>query len=94
MISTEDEGPVFLYTGRHTVPVRAFTVNQYLADPDPATEARTGLEPLLAAYPVASVLVYTRIARAAARRLTGGGAARLAPAGEFAGGAAYSVLGH
>lgn len=92
IVSTEDEGPVFLYTGRRTIPVRTFTVDQYLGDPTPQQEARAGLVPLLAAYPVGFVLVSTSLARDAARYLAGGPAPRLAARGEYAGGAAFIVL--
>ncbi|CAN5919897.1 hypothetical protein BH11GEM1_BH11GEM1_28390 [soil metagenome] len=92
IVSTEDEGAVFLYTGRRTIPVRTFTVDQYLGSPTPEQEARAGLVPLLAAYPARAVLVSNRLARDAARYLAGLPAPRLAARGEYAGGAAYIVL--
>ena len=92
IVSTEDEGPVFLYTGRRTIPVRTFTVNQYLGDPTAEHEARVGLVPLLAAYPARTVLVSTWRARDAARYLAAQPAPRLAAKGEYADGAAYIVL--
>lgn len=92
IVSTEYEGPVFLYTGRRTIPVRAFTANQYLGDRTAEEEARDGLVPLLAAYPVRAVLVSTRLARDAAAVLSHGAAPLLAARGEFAGGAAYMVV--
>ena len=92
IVSTEDEGSVFLYTGRRTIPVRTFTVDQYLGDPTPEQEARTGLVPLLAAYPARAVLVSTQPSRAAAQFLAGGPAPRLVAQGEYPGGAAYIVL--
>ena len=92
IVSTEDEGSVFLYTGRRTVPVRTFTVDQYLGNPTPEQEALTGLVPLLAAYPARAVLVSTQPSRAAALYLAGGPAPRLSARGEYPGGAAYIVL--
>ena len=92
IVSTEDEGSVFLYTGRRTIPVRTFTVDQYLGDPTPEQEARTGLVPLLAAYPARAVLVSTQPSRAAAQFLAGGPDPRLVAQGEYPGGAAYIVL--
>ena len=92
IVSTEDEGPVFLYTGRRTIPVRTFTVDQYLGDPTPEQEARAGLVPLLAAYPARAVLVSTRLARDAARYLASGPTPRLAARGDYVGGSAYIVL--
>ncbi len=92
IISTEDEGPVFLYTGRRTIPVRTFTVDQYLANPSPEQEARAGLVPLLAAYPARAVLVSTRLARDVAQYLAAGPGPRLLDQGAYAGGSAYLVI--
>jgi hypothetical protein len=92
IVSTEDEGPVFLYTGRRTIPVRAFTVMQYLGDTTPAAHAQEGLVPLLQAYPTRAVIVYTKTAQLIARHLSTPPSPLLAPRGEFPGGAAFTVL--
>jgi hypothetical protein len=91
IVSTEDEGPVFLYTGRRTIPVRTFPVDQYPGSPTPE-QARAGLVLLPATHPARAVLVSTRLARDAARYLAGSPAPRLAARGEYAGGAACIVL--
>ena len=57
IIATDDEGAIYLYTGRRTVPVRSFTVQQYLTTIPVTTDAREGLIPILAAYPVRTVIV-------------------------------------
>ena len=57
IIAADDEGAIFLYTGRRTVPVRSFTVQQYLTTIPVTTDAREGLIPILAAYPVRTVIV-------------------------------------
>ena len=92
IVSTEDEGPVFLYTGRRTIPVRTFTVDQYLGDPTPEEEARAGLIPLLNAYPARAVLASTQLARDAARFVAGQPTPRLTASGEYAAGTAYIVI--
>ncbi|HEX7977752.1 MAG TPA: hypothetical protein VF461_04075 [Gemmatimonadaceae bacterium] len=92
IVSTEDEGPVYLYTGRRTLPVRAFTVANYLEDESAEKMAANGLEPLLATYPIRAVLTSTRGADAIARLLAESPSPRLIPAGTFPGGAAYTVV--
>ena len=92
VVSTEDEGPVYLYTGRRTLPIRSFTVAQYLEDESAQKMAAEGLEPLLAIYPIRAVLTYTRGADAVARLLSEAPSPRLAPAGIYPGGAAYVVV--
>jgi hypothetical protein len=92
IVSTEDEGPVFLYTGRRTVPVRNFTAEQYLRTPTPEEDARDGLMPLVVAYPARVVLVSTTQAHKAARYLATQPNPRLVLRGEYPAGAAYTVL--
>jgi hypothetical protein len=91
VIATEDEGPVYLYTGRRTLPVRAFTVAQYLEHESPEKIAGEGLVPLLGIYPLRAVLTYTRDADAAARYLATPPNTRLIPASSFPDGTAYVV---
>ena len=57
LLATDEEGPVYLYTGRQTVPVRAFVAAQYLHDDDARTGATQGLLAVLATYPVHAVIV-------------------------------------
>lgn len=92
IVATEDEGPVFLYTGRRTIPVRAFTVMQYLGGTTVDVEAAEGLIPLLDRFPARAVLVYTKVGHDVARSLSEPPNPILAPSGEFQGGAAFTVL--
>jgi hypothetical protein len=93
VVATEDEGAVYLYAGRSTLPVRALTARQYLYPEAPASEnAQEGLIPLLAAYPVRAVIVYTRAGQDVARYLAERPQPILAPQGVFPGGAAFTVL--
>ena len=92
VIATEDEGPVYLYTGRHTVPVRPLTTRQYLEDASPRDDAATGLVPILAAYPVSTVIVYSSAAFLMAKHLSLLSRPRLVPAATSTDGAAFAVL--
>ncbi len=92
VIATEDEGPVYLYSGRKTVPVRALTTKQYLQDASAAENAADGLLPVLVAYPVRTVIVYTRAGFDVARYLGDRPQPLLAPQGVYPGGAAFTVL--
>ena len=92
IIATEDEGPVYLYAGRRTVPVRALTTRQYLEDASAEENAADGLLPVLAAYPVRAVIVYTRAGFDVARYLSDRPQPLLAPQGAYPGGAAFTVL--
>jgi hypothetical protein len=92
IIATDVEAAVFLYSGRRTIPVRAFTADQYLSDPPPSLEVERGLIPLLKAYPVRAVLTATDGSAATAKLLTVPPRRLLAPAGLFTWGRAYDVL--
>lgn len=92
IVATEDEGPVFLYTGRRTIPVHAFTVMQYLGDTTVDAHAKEGLIPLLRKYPARAVIVYTKAGRLIGNHLSAPPDPLLAPRGEYPGGSAYSVL--
>lgn len=92
LVAAEDEGAVWLHTGRRAVPVLSFTTAHYLHDRGPAELARTGLQPILDAYPVRVVLVGTRRAVDAADILTIPPAQRLAFRADLPGVAAYLVL--
>ena len=92
VIATEDEGPVFLYTGRRTVPVRPLTAQQYLEDSTPEADATSGLLPIMAAYPVRSVIVHSRSYYLSAMYLASLVPPRLASQAATAEGAAFVVL--
>ncbi|MEO5814901.1 MAG: hypothetical protein ABIT20_06440 [Gemmatimonadaceae bacterium] len=92
VVAADDEGAVFLYTGRKAVPVASFTTAHYLRVRSAELEAREGLEPLLAAYPVRAVLVGSRATFNAAEYLSTRPVPLLAPREQFDGGAAFTVL--
>jgi hypothetical protein len=92
VVATDAEGAVFLYTGRRTVPVRAFTTDEFLAESTPSMDADRGLVPILSAYPVRAVAIATRGSYAAAMLLTDPPRRMLAPFGRYAWGAAFTVL--
>jgi hypothetical protein len=92
VVAADDEGAVFLYTGRKAVPVASFTTAHYLRERSADVEARQGLEPILAAYPVRVVLVGSKATFDAAEYLTKRPVPLLAPRGLFDGGAAFTVL--
>lgn len=92
VVAADDEGAVFLYTGRKAVPVASFTTSHYLRVRSAELEAREGLEPLLAAYPLRAVLVGSRATFDAAEYLTKRAVPLLAPREQYDGGAAFTVL--
>jgi hypothetical protein len=92
VLAAEDEGAIYLYTGRTAVPVFSFTTAQYLRDHSAAENATEGLGPILAAYPVRTVVVGSRKTVDAADFLVNSPTPRLALRAEFAAGVAYTVL--
>ncbi len=92
VIAAEDEGAIFLYTGRRTTPVFSFTTAQYLRDHSAAENATEGLGPILSAYPVRTVIVGSRKTVDAADFLVNSPMPRLALRADFPGGVAYTVL--
>jgi hypothetical protein len=92
VIAADDEGAVFLYTGRQAVPVASFTTAHYLTDRSAQVEAQEGLVPLLAAYPVRAVLVGSQKTFDAAQLLAARPRPPLAFREQFDGGAAFTVL--
>jgi hypothetical protein len=92
VLAAEDEGAVYLYTGRQAVPVFSFTTAQYLRDHSAADNAREGLGPILSAYPVRTVVVGSRKTVDAADHLVNSPVPRLALRADFPGGVAYTVL--
>ena len=92
VLAAEDEGAIYLYTGRRAVPVFSFTTAQYLRDHSAADNAIEGLGPILAAYPVRTVIVGSRKTVDAADHLVNSATPRLAFRADFPGGVAYTVL--
>lgn len=92
ILATDDEGAVYLYTGRQTVPAISFTAARYLRVPTVDEETRDGLAPVLNAYPVTIVLAGTQTTLDVARRLTSLPTPRLAVRQDFPGGVAFTVL--
>lgn len=92
VVATDDEGAVYLYTGRQALPVFSFTTAHYLRSRTSDDEARDGLAPILGAYPVTTVIAGTEKTLDVARRLTLPPTPRLALRQEFLGGVAFTVL--
>lgn len=92
VLAAEDEGAIYLYAGRTVVPVFSFTTAQYLRDHSAAENATEGLAPILAAYPVRTVIVGSRKTVDAADFLANSPTPPLALRANFAGGVAYTVL--
>jgi hypothetical protein len=92
VVASDDEGAVFLYTGRRAVPVASFTTAHYLRERSAVVEAEEGLVPLLATYPVRAVLVGSTRTFDAAQYLATRPVPLLALRDRFAGGAAFTVL--
>lgn len=92
VLAAEDEGAIYLYTGRRAVPVFSFTTAQYLRDHSAAENAGEGLGPILSAYPVRTVVVGSRKTVDAADFLAKSPTPRLALRADFPGGVAYTVL--
>jgi len=92
LVASEDEGAVFLYTGRRTVPVLSLTTEAYLRDIPAPESARDGLQPILGAYPVSVVVVGTQKTVETADFLVAAKPPLLRPGTEFAGVVAYRVL--
>lgn len=93
VVATEDEGAVYLYTGRRTVPVLAFTAAQYFHDPSAAENVADGLGPILAVYPVRTIVAGTQKPAEAADFLVNARPPRLAIRADSPLGVAYAVLG-
>jgi hypothetical protein len=91
LVAAEDEGAVFLYTGRRAVPVRSVTPDIYLRDIPAAEVARDGLRPILGAYPVDVVIAGSRATAAEADVLVTSTPALLDPGVDVEGGVVYRV---
>src|SRR5258705_60992 len=92
IIAAEYAGDISLHPGRPAVPVLSFTTAQYLRDHSAAENATEGLGPILAAYPVRTVIVGNRTTVDAADLLVSSPTPRLALRADFPGGVAYTVL--
>lgn len=91
VVAVENEGAVYLYTGRQALPIITLTPAQYLRDYSAQQNAREGLLPILDAYPVRTVVVGTGKASDAAQFLASASPTRLVLRERFAGGAAFTV---
>jgi hypothetical protein len=91
LVSSEDEGAVFLYTGRRAVPSGSLAPDAYLRDVPAAERVRDGLAPILAAYPVNVVVAGSRRTAEAADLLVSSTPALLQRGVDFPGGVAYRV---
>ena len=67
-LALDEESAVYLYTGRHTVPVEAFTVHEFFVPRTPAQDAEV-LRQVLGHYAVDAVILAGQPAYAAARVL-------------------------
>lgn len=92
VVASEYEGAVYLYANRQALPIVSLTPRQYLHDYTAQENAREGLQPVLDAYPVRTVVVGSGKAFDAAQYLVKTTPPRLAPREQFAGGAAYTAL--
>ncbi|MEP6495805.1 MAG: hypothetical protein ABJF01_24190 [bacterium] len=92
LVASEDEGAVYLYTGRHAVPIRSLAPDAYLRDIPASEAARDGLQPILAAYPVRVVIAGSRQTAETADVLIVSTPALLGSAIDFPGGVAYRVI--
>ena len=92
LIAADDEGAIYLYSGRMSVPVASFTAQHYLVSRSAELEAQQGLVPLLRMFPVRSVLVGSERTFDAAVALTKPPAPTLALRIQYPSGAAFTVL--
>jgi hypothetical protein len=92
VVATENEGAVYLYTGRQAVPIITLTPAQYLRDYTPRENAMEGLLPVLDAYPVRTVVAGAGKAYDAAQFLAEGSPARLVLRERIDGGAVFTAL--
>ena len=92
VVAADDEGAIYLYTGRRAVPVASFTTDHYLGNRTAVVEASEGLEPLLAAFPLRTVLVGSKRTFDVTQYLASRPSPLVALRERFDGGAAYTVL--
>jgi hypothetical protein len=89
VLAVEAESAVYLYTGRRTVPVHTFTVQQYFQPRTPEQDA-TVIVSLLASYHVDAVAVTTSTMRAAVGMLASRTPPVLALSDSFPGGIVFT----
>ena len=92
VVAADDEGAIFLYTGRRAVPVASFSTEHYLKERTASVEAAEGLVPLLAKYPVRAVLVGSPKTFDAAQFLVTRPKPLLTLRHQFSGGAVFTVI--
>lgn len=92
VIASEDDGALFLYTGRRTVPVLSASPLRYLHPIPTEADARDGLGPILHQYHPAVVLVGSDVPLAVATLFTVPPMPRLQLREQFRGGAAFTVI--
>ena len=92
LVATENEGAVYLYTGRQALPIITLTPAQYLRDYSPRENALEGLLPVLDAYPVRTVVAGAGKAYDAAQFLASQSPARLVPRERLDGGAVFTAI--
>ena len=91
VVATENEGAVYLYTGRQALPIITLTPAQYLREYSPRENAMEGLLPVLDAYPVRTVVAGAGKAFDAAQFLASQSPARLVLRERLDGGAVFTV---
>jgi hypothetical protein len=91
LVATDYEGAVYLYTGRQALPIITLTPAQYLRDYSPRENATEGLQPVLDAYPVRTVVAGAGKAYEAARYLATQSPPRLHLREQVEGGGIFTV---
>jgi hypothetical protein len=91
VVATDYEGAVYLYTGRHALPIITLTPAQYLRDYTARENAMEGLLPILDAYPVRTVVAGAGRAHDAAHFLAAQSPPRLVLREQIDGGAAFTA---
>lgn len=91
VLAVEGESAVYLYTGRRTVPVHTFTVDQYFHTRTAAEEAEI-IRAIVASYHVDAVALTTPTMRAAATLLTSHTPPVLAPSDSFPSGLVFKPI--
>ncbi|MCC6319638.1 MAG: glycosyltransferase family 39 protein [Gemmatimonadaceae bacterium] len=88
VLATDDDALMYLYTGRRTVPISAFTAQEHLT-PQSAAVATQRLREILAAYKVDHVIATTAYGKTAARALASAPAPALVAVAAVQGGDVY-----
>ena len=91
VVATENEGAVYLYTGRQALPIITLTPAQYLREYSPRENALEGLLPVLDAYPVRTVVAGAGKAYDAAHFLASRAPERLVPREPLDGGGVFTA---